>query len=57
MDSDGNVWVNIVSDNFRKINPDNFSNEVKKSLATGVAKSSIEKVFIERGEFLIIEVV
>lgn len=53
IDSEGSVWVNIVTDDLRKMNPNMFSDEVRKSIASGVAKSSVKKVYLERGDYLI----
>lgn len=53
IDSGGSVWVNVVSDDLRKIDPNMFSEEVKESIASGVEKSSVKKVYLERGDYII----
>ncbi len=53
IDSESSVWVNIVSDDLRKIDPNMFSEDVKESIASGVESSSVKKVYLERGDYII----
>ena len=53
IDSEGNVWVNIVSDDLRKIDSKMFSEDVRVSIASGVENSSVKKVYLERGDYII----
>lgn len=53
IDSEGGIWVNIVTDDLRRLNTTMLSGEVKKSIASGVEKSSVKNIYLERGDFLI----
>ncbi len=53
LDSEGGVWINLVGEGFRKINPSMFSESIYESIATGTARSSVQKLYLERGDYII----
>ncbi|GAB5410379.1 MAG: hypothetical protein BalsKO_27440 [Balneolaceae bacterium] len=53
IDSESNIWVNVVTDDLRKLSPNMLSDEIRKSVKSGLAKSSVEKVYLERGDYII----
>ncbi len=50
LDSDNNLWVLLVGEALEKLLPQRIPPEVKKSIASGEAKSSIKNIYPERGE-------
>lgn len=53
IDSEGSVWVNVVTDDLRKLKPTMISDKIMESIRSGVAKSSVKRVYLERGNYLI----
>ncbi len=53
MDSEGDLWVRIVTDDLKKLPKDRLPPQVLHSVQTGFAKSSVKKKYLERGDYLI----
>ncbi|MFV1884816.1 MAG: two-component regulator propeller domain-containing protein [Balneola sp.] len=53
MDSDGDVWVRVVTDDLRKLSRNRFPGDILKSIESGSARSSVTKQFLERGDYLL----
>ncbi len=49
LDNEGNIWVLLVSESLEKLPPSRIPPEINASIATGEAKSSIKKIYPERG--------
>ncbi|MBO6522855.1 MAG: hypothetical protein JJ971_03445 [Balneolaceae bacterium] len=52
MDSDGDLWVRVVTGDLRKFQTDHLQDETLLSIKSGVARTSSKK-YLERGDFLI----
>lgn len=53
MDSEGNLWVRVVTDDLRKLKKDFLTTEVLSSINSGVSGSSVKKKHLERGNYII----
>lgn len=53
MDSDGDIWVRVVTDDLRKLSKNRLPIDILKSIESGWVRSSVKKQFLERGDYLL----